>query len=311
MNSNGRLSSAFRLVRPSTAGSIVLAVLLFLSLPAYAQPNPAAKIPPSPAQGVVSPSGKFTPAYHVPATSAASPQTPAEAEAALRKTLNVQWLGSNTFRLGRVEFDKEQRTVTLPARICILTQVVEYALVTQQGKVYESLLTTEVTPTDVHLAFLLLGVGPVQVGGEFKKEAPVPETNALRIQVAWETNGQPAMFSLPDLISLTDVRQEQPARLLASEKWLYNGSLFDEFGFVAQREGSIVSLIRDPAALVNNPGVDRDNDQIHFPNARLLPPPGSPVRVVLSLPPPPVRPAPPLPPWAPPITPLSTNYLKQ
>jgi hypothetical protein len=68
------------------------------------------------------------------------------------------------------------------------------------------------------------------------------------------------------------------------KQWLYNGSVFDRGGFAAQREGSYIALIRDPSALVNNPGADRDNDRIHFPNAELLPPEGSPVRVIFHLP---------------------------
>ena len=69
-----------------------------------------------------------------------------------------------------------------------------------------------------------------------------------------------------------------------------------------------MALIRDPAALVNNPGADRDNDLIHLPNTRLVPGQGTPVRVVLRLP----ERAPPPPPPAPlpgvtPVTPLSTN----
>ncbi len=58
---------------------------------------------------------------------------------------------------------------------------------------------------------------------------------------------------------------------MSLDKWLYNGSQFDQWGFEAQREGSLVTLIREPAALVNNPGSDRDNDLVHFPNVRILP----------------------------------------
>jgi hypothetical protein len=66
-------------------------------------------------------------------------------------------------------------------------------------------------------------------------------------------------------------------------------------------------LIRDPAALVNNPGADRDNDKIHFPNQSLLPAEGLPVRVILRLPQAATAPASPLPPGVTPMTPLSTN----
>jgi hypothetical protein len=272
-------------------------------------------VPPSPSQGSVSPSGKFTPApMPPPGTNRFIPRSAAEAESALKQALSVRQTGSNTFQIGPVEFDKQLRAVSLPARVAIRTQAVEYALVNEKGKGYESLLTTEAAPAEVHVAFLLLGVAQVPVAGDFNKAAPVPDTNSLRIDVAWELGGKPTTNALCDLISLMDEPPspaEQGKRRsphpMPARTWLYNGSVFDDFGFAAQREGSIIAMIRDSAALVNNPGEDRDNDKIHFPNMKLLPPEGTPVRVVLRLPEPVAAPARPRAPWESPITPLSTN----
>jgi len=281
-------------------------IITLLALPALAA-DPAAKVPPPPSQGTVSSSGKFTPAHEASDTNESVPRTQAEAEAALNHALNLKQTGTNTFQIGRVEFDKEKRTVALPANVCITNQVLEYALVTTGGKTYESLLVTEASPVDVHLALLLLGVSPAPVLGGFKQPAPVPDTNALQIDVTWQTNGLTTTVPLAELISLTDGRPDVPGRPMSLDKWLYNGSQFDQLGFAAQREGSLVALIRDPVALVNNPGADRDNDLIHLPNTRILPAQGTPVRVVLRLPEHP-SPPPPIPlPGVTPITPLSTN----
>ena len=216
---------------------------------------------------------------------AATLKTPQEIEAALKKALKVEQAGTNLFRIGLVELDKEKRTVSLNARVCLRTQVVEYALVTDKGKAYESLLTTEAAPVDVHLAFLLLGEGLGQIGGEFGRAMVVPATNAVGIRVSWSnTNGQAVTHSLAEFVVLA-AGQSEIGHPMVLEKWFYNGSVFEPSGFAAQQEGSIVSLIRDPVALINNPGGDRDNDNIHFPNARLLPAEGSSVRVIFQLPP--------------------------
>ncbi len=280
--------------------------LILLAGPVFAA-DPAAKIPPPPSQGAVSVSGKFTPANLPAGTNEMVPRTHDEAEAILNQALSIRQTGSNTFQIGRVEFDREKRTVTLPARVRVRNQVIEYALVTTGGKTYESLLMTEASPTDVQLACLLLGVSPVPVLGEVRQPAPVPETNALHIDVSWQTNGQPTTVSLADLISLSDGSPDGSQHPMSLTKWLYNGSEFNQWGFAAQREGSLVAVIRDPSALVNNPEADRDNDQIHVPNAKILPEEGMPVSVVFHLP----MPAPP-PPFVPmpgvtPVTPLSTN----
>jgi hypothetical protein len=211
--------------------------------------------------------------------------TPQEIEAALKKAVKVEQGNTNIFRIGLVELDKEKRTVSVKARVCLRTQVVEYALVTEKGKAYESLLTTEAAPADLHLAFLLLGIGQGEIGSEFGRPMAVPATNAVKIQVTWSnTNGQLAAHSLAELVVLA-TSQPELGKPMVLEKWFYNGSVFDSSGFAAQQEGSIVSLIRDPLALINNPGGDRDNDNIHFPNARLLPVEGSPVRMIFQLPP--------------------------
>jgi hypothetical protein len=283
-------------------------IFTLLALPVFAA-DPAAKVPPPTSQGTVNASGKFTPANFATAisTNGNVPRTPAEAEAELNRALSFKQTGSNTFQIGRVEFDREKRTVTVPATVCVTNQILEYALVTTGGKTYESLLATAASPVDIHLALLLLGVSQVPILGDVKQPAPIPDTNALQIDVSWQTNGQVITVPLSKLIVFTDGHPESLGLPMSLDKWLYNGSQFDQWGFEAQREGSLVALIRDPAALVNNPGSDRDNDLVHFPNARILPEQGTPVSVILRLPvvapPPPPAPLP----GVTPITPLSTN----
>jgi len=299
-----------------SAAILLAAVALATAQAALPGTDQSRRLPPTPSQGNISPSGKFVagPKMLPPMDSRNAARTAAEAESALKQALNVRQTGSNTFQIGQVEFDKLRRIVSLPAQVAVRTQAVEYALVNNKGKGYESLLTTVAAPAEVHVAFLLLGASQVPVNGDLNKAATVPATNSLRIEVMWEQNGKLRTDSLCDLICLAagpespaDRRTEAVARLMPSRQWLYNGSLFDEFGFAAQREGSIISVIRDSTALVNNPGEDRDDDQIHFPNAGLLPPEGAQVRVVMRLPEPVVHPPPPPPAGASPVTPLSTN----
>ena len=56
-----------------------------------------------------------------------------------------------------------------------------------------------------------------------------------------------------------------------------------ELIFLAQKEGSIVSLIADPAALVNNPRPDRENDELWTLRTPKIPPVGTPVQVTIRL----------------------------
>jgi hypothetical protein len=202
---------------------------------------------------------------------------------ALKQALNLQQTGSNTFRIGRVELDHQARTVSLPARVHLTNQVVEYALVTEQGKTHESLLVTDARPVDIHVACLLLGLTQSAVAGDPNRPAPVSPTNAVRIEILWQTNGQRVRLPLSTLIQVTSGHPDAAAPVLPVQNWLYNGSSLDQSGFAAAREGSIISLIRDSVALINNPAPDRDNDDIHFPNTEKLPAQGTAVSVIITV----------------------------
>jgi hypothetical protein len=65
--------------------------------------------------------------------------------------------------------------------------------------------------------------------------------------------------------------------------WVYNGSILDDQSFLAQREGSIISLITDPEALINNTSVGHDDDTIWTPNSTNVPPTAVPIEVTIRL----------------------------
>jgi hypothetical protein len=188
-----------------------------------------------------------------------SPETLAlsreEAQAKLQKALQVENDGPNRFRIGTVKFDSARRTVTVPATVNMETGAIEYALVTETGKVHEALFATAAQPEQIHLACLLLGMPP-----EKKGETADPAAKAVKVKVMWDTNGLPI------------------------GPWTYVGSRIDGEGFAATREGSIISLITDPMALLDDPRETAKRDEHLFPNKALVPPKGSSVRIVLTIP---------------------------
>ena len=215
-------------------------------------------------RGSVGDSGKFIPS-HPPAPAAKEPD-PAERLAELGASLVGQKL-----RFGEVEIDRAARTISFPAKINAMEGSIEYALVTSTGKTHESLLVTDALPRDIHLGCLLLG------GGAAAK--PPAE---MRIEVSWQTTGPEKRLPLEDLIVFAkDHPQGGQGGSLAPGAWTYSGSKIDAAGFVASREGSIISLIHDDTALVNNPRPGREDDTLHVPGRRLLPPLGTPVRLTL------------------------------
>lgn len=227
---------------------------------------------PDPAQGSVDRSGKFVPTK-VKGEISNSPTTLDELKNSASKL--IEKTGEHTFRVGTVQCDRTTRTLTIPAQVNDREGLIEYALVTRQGKTHEALLATDAAPLHVQMAALLLGMAP-QPGNQ--------NPTAVMIEVEWATNGPMRKLALADLITLANGSPENASdQTMARGAWNFTGSQIDSRGFAAAREGSLIALIEDPAALIVNPRPGRHDDSLHLPNAAALPGIGTPVTVRIHL----------------------------
>lgn len=186
--------------------------------------------------------------------------------------------------MGAVEFSKTTKTITIPAVVHMLEGPVEYVLVMRHGKHHESVFVTDADARDVHVAALLLGMVPEPQLGPENSAATLKKNGAVSCWVEWDRNGPPARIPLHELISIFDPATGERTGTLNDARWLYNGSNVESGGvFAATRSGSVISIIRDPEALINNTDTSRDNDDIHTPNASKLPKLQYPVRIVLKV----------------------------
>jgi hypothetical protein len=166
----------------------------------------------------------------------------------------------------------------------------EYFLVTTYGKTHESILKTAAEPFHLHLAMLLLGAE-----GSGKADFPGAPTNGVpgpiihpskeaipgdkvSIAVKWKTAEGERRFSAEELVFNNDSQA-----VMAHGAWVYNGSLMVHSKFLAQMDGSLISLVTDPVALINNTGAGHDNDMIWIPNTNNLPPADVPLEVTITL----------------------------
>jgi len=239
--------------------------LLILSGYAMAEPSAVA-----PDQGTVQPSGKFVPAKpSAPGTAPANAGDWAEqAKALIEKT------GETSFRIGKIQCDRGTLAISFPAKVNAREGLMEYALVTTKGKVHEALLATEVSPLHLQMAALLLGWAPSSEPGA--KAVPVS------ITVEWATNGPAKQVPLEDLIALAhETPLGKTGATLARGPWHYQGSVIEAGGFAAERDGSIISLISDPAALAANKREGSEDDTLHVANTAALPPATAPVTITI------------------------------
>ena len=216
-------------------------------------------------KGSLSGAGKFQ-AKDVPASASTAPDP-----AARLAELGIQMDGEK-INVGLAELDRKTRAVSFPAKLHAVEGVIEYVLVHATGKIHETLFVTDALPQDIHVACLLAGWG----NATDKTPAPVI------IEASWDTNGPSRCEPIENLVAFAkDHPQAERSGQLASGSWNYTGSIVDAAGFVATREGSIISVISDPAALAGNPRPSREDDSLHVPNSTLLPQPGFPVKITL------------------------------
>jgi len=189
----------------------------------------------------------------------------------------VQQIGPGLFALDGIRLDQRQQSLSFGALVNMKEGNLEYLIVTATGKTHESLLRTEAKPYQIQLAFLLLGAqGTTNALPEDPAKA-LPGDRVV-IELSWKLDGRVLRFPAEKFI--TDQKARGPMSL---GYWIYNGSRLRQDGFAAQLDGSIVSLITDADALINNPRPGREDDDNWLARGTDLPPLNSPVEVTIRL----------------------------
>lgn len=187
-------------------------------------------------------------------------------------------LSSNLYQIGSVRFDKQSRTITFPAQVNMAEGAVEYALVHASGKVHESVLKTDVDPAHIHLAKLLLGTAEPNRTNQTPAGPRELLGPKVSIEVQWTTTEGKKQAPLENLV--WNILLKAP---MTPGPWIYSGSRVVDGTFLAQRDGSLIAIISDPDALINNPRPGRESDDIWQPNPSVVPPVGTPVEVSIRL----------------------------
>ncbi|MHB8522333.1 MAG: YdjY domain-containing protein [Limisphaerales bacterium] len=204
----------------------------------------------------------------------------------------VKEIAPGIFQVGAVRLDQKHKSVTFPATRNLNDGLIEYLLVTSTGKVHESLLRTDIEPSHLQVAMLLLGArgapgppltsappgGPV-LGSTLAAAAAKPMGGApVRIEVEWQLGPRHKRVRIEQLV--LDRKAQSP---MTEGDFIFNGSRIWNGTFIAQRDGSIISTVTDPDALFNNPRPGRDDDQNWQIIPTELPPIGTPMQVTITL----------------------------
>lgn len=200
----------------------------------------------------------------------------------------LKQIAPGIFQLGSVRLDANQKTIRFPASINMTDGAVEYFLVNGIGKLHESVLKTETEPAQIHAAMLLIGAqgAPATFStNDVSQEKYIahPGTNEIggdkiAIEVSWKNGETEKHVRAEDLVFNTETKLS-----MTRGDWIYNGSKVVNGTFIAQRDGSIVSIITDSLALANNTRAGHENDQIWIVNTNTIPKLNTPVEVMFKL----------------------------
>lgn len=189
----------------------------------------------------------------------------------------IKMITPGIFEMGGVQIDKNEGRIEFNAVVNMQKGLIEYLLVGDSGKSYESLLRTSVEPYSIQIALLLMGLEgtnhPLAGQGDPRK----PEGDPVRIKIKMDNKGK--IEELPIEQWIFDKQDMAPLKPM---DWIFTGSFINNGVFMAQVEKSIVAVFHDPAAIIDNPLPEGASDEIWFVNEKAVPQPGTEVTVIIE-----------------------------
>lgn len=214
---------------------------------------------------------------------------PAPDQAVEPVTPSVKKLDATHYQVGDVVFDQKTREIRFPTKVNMTEGLLEYLIVHQNGKIHEALLSTEVSPTDLNLAFTLLRYKaskelyplPSESGGASSNYPEVADdvkaAARVSIDVEWNDDGNTRRLPVNDWIQHAVKMTSMPPG-----PWVYGGSDFYDGTFAAEASGDVAAIFLSMEALVNYPGEDNEDDTVWLPFPKRVPAQSTPVTVIIA-----------------------------
>jgi hypothetical protein len=193
------------------------------------------------------------------------------------------------YQIGQVIFDKVTREIRFPGKVNMNEKLVEYVIVLQKGKIHESLIITDVSPTDINLAFTLLRYKPsielfslIEETGHptgIYPHVPAAIKAAARIAISleWNEKGTTHRIALHECLQADRRGKGMPAG-----PWLYTGSDLYNGVYIPELSGALTSIIVDQSSMINYPGSLDESMPVWYPIPEKLPPVGASLTVIIT-----------------------------
>ncbi len=198
-------------------------------------------------------------------------------------------LDETKYQVGAVKFDQKTREIRFPAKVNMAEGLLEYLIVLAQGKVHEAMLITEISPTDLNLAFTLLRYTasqelfaiPNEDGLLTDKYPDVPAAikagARISIEVEWDDKGTTRRVPINDWI-----QHSVKTTVMDAGPWIYSGSSLQEGKYVPEMTGDIAAILVSSQAIINFPGLGNQDDTSWVAFSKRVPPPQTNLTVIIA-----------------------------
>ena len=170
--------------------------------------------------------------------------------------VEIERLESGKVKLGNIKIAPGKKRITFPAQINQVRGPIECLIVTEEGRVHESVLRTKIRPLHLQLALYLLGLdNGTRLPAEEHKGT---QGDLVNLDILWQTEeGEPR--SLPIERWVLDTRTEKRMECIG---WVFVGSPVVEGTFLADRQGNVALVWSVGATVLDIPDPESDNDMV-------------------------------------------------
>jgi len=158
-------------------------------------------------------------------------------------------IGDEQYRIGTITVDRKAQTFSVPGKILVLKDALEYLAVSKDGmKGYESLLELDTVPREFNLACILIGLDDKDtVKPRYQFDDRVADGPAVAITVSWEKDGKTVSVSGANAMTTGD-------DVFDDDSWVYIGSEMSHDGkqFMAEIGGTLIGFVHDPNSVIDH-----------------------------------------------------------
>ncbi|MBK1702985.1 hypothetical protein CKO40_00065 [Halochromatium glycolicum] len=189
--------------------------------------------------------------------------------------------------LGQIQLDREMGQFSVPGRFLERgpdqgRDLLEYLAVKRNGyKAYEAVLELDTTATEFNLACILIGLDPDNATlPEYHFDPRPVQGDPVDIHVEWDADGTLHRARAAELILMN-------GKPVDDHGWVYTGSTFIEPGniYLAEQSGTLIGFVHDADSIIEHRhGIALNAPQAPSVNRALMPPPQTPIRVIIRNP---------------------------